>query len=433
MLDRRKQLSIILIGISIIIVLFSYPFYKKEELKVNNLEENPSYFSFLKVEKDGTESKLDTMPDKNSGYTLDLEKSSCNNGATLGFDGLLWQIKVSNLTKTKTKCKLYFKPRPTLIEQIEEEYQKENGVYLVKHEENYIEACDSLSCVGYIPEINDKYKKSEYRYKGVNPKNYLQFNDELWRIIGLVNVKIHQDDGSEKIEQRVKIIRNSPLEEPRTWENYGEELSINDYDENINPLSYLNKSYFNTIKTDDQNMIENVDWNSYDSLAGEIDYYGNSVATKYFAERQITDDVNPYLNAYIALPYLSDYGYSLDNSNLLQEKCYLNNGIFNWNNENLAECRNNNWFYLTGLQNSEWTLNYFFDFRTFKIVTSILSINEDGSIENVDLLPQYDENGEISDMEFRSRLVRPTLYLKPSVIVMNGDGSINNAYVVSFN
>ena len=37
--------------------------------------------------------------------------------------------------------------------------------------------------------------------RGANPNNYVKFNNELWRIIGLVNTP----EG-----QRVKIIRNDP-------------------------------------------------------------------------------------------------------------------------------------------------------------------------------------------------------------------------------
>ena len=48
---------------------------------------------------------------------------------------------------------------------------------------------------------------TDYRYIGANPNNYVKFNDELWRIIGVFDV----DDGTGKIEKRFKIIRNESL------------------------------------------------------------------------------------------------------------------------------------------------------------------------------------------------------------------------------
>ncbi|MEE3343236.1 MAG: hypothetical protein VZS44_04010 [Bacilli bacterium] len=44
-----------------------------------------------------------------------------------------------------------------------------------------------------------------YRYYGENPNNYVMFNDELWRIISMSNVKTNKDDASGS--KRVKIIR----------------------------------------------------------------------------------------------------------------------------------------------------------------------------------------------------------------------------------
>ena len=48
---------------------------------------------------------------------------------------------------------------------------------------------------------------TDYRYIGKNPNNYVKFNDELWRIIGVFDV----DDGTGKIEKRMKIIRNESI------------------------------------------------------------------------------------------------------------------------------------------------------------------------------------------------------------------------------
>ena len=50
---------------------------------------------------------------------------------------------------------------------------------------------------------------TEYRYSGSNNsvKNYVTFNDEEWRIIGVSPV----DDGTGKVENRIKLIKSSEL------------------------------------------------------------------------------------------------------------------------------------------------------------------------------------------------------------------------------
>ena len=60
-------------------------------------------------------------------------------------------------------------------------------------------------------EIDDTPDKN-LRYVGTNPKNYISFNDETWRIIGVFNnVTSIDENGNEKTESLVKIIRNDIL------------------------------------------------------------------------------------------------------------------------------------------------------------------------------------------------------------------------------
>ena len=59
---------------------------------------------------------INYIPKKDSGYVLDLEKSSCNHGVALDFDSENWAIKTnftnySNTDNTRVKCSLYFKEK----------------------------------------------------------------------------------------------------------------------------------------------------------------------------------------------------------------------------------------------------------------------------------------------------------------------------------
>ena len=59
-----------------------------------------------------------------------------------------------------------------------------------------------------VDETTDK----NLRYVGASPKNYLKFNDEIWRIIGVFNnITTIDEQENEKTESLVKIVRNDSL------------------------------------------------------------------------------------------------------------------------------------------------------------------------------------------------------------------------------
>ena len=58
------------------------------------------------------------------------------------------------------------------------------------------------------PNTNEEIVDNNLRYMGANPNNYVLFNDELWRIIGVMN---NVDDGSGVKESRIKLIRAESL------------------------------------------------------------------------------------------------------------------------------------------------------------------------------------------------------------------------------
>ena len=73
-------------------------------------------------------------------------------------------------------------------------------------------------------EIDDTTNKN-LRYVGASPKNYLKFNNETWRIIGVFNNITTIDElGNEKKESLVKIVRNDSLGD-YSWDS--SELSTN--------------------------------------------------------------------------------------------------------------------------------------------------------------------------------------------------------------
>ena len=152
---------------------------------------------------------INYIPTKDSGYTLDITKSSCTNGVEVTFDYNTWSVKTnySNYTyenNERVKCSLYFR-KISFAEAVT------TCGTLGENASNCIQENFFLSSEIIEDETND----NNLRFIGADPKNYVWFNDELWRIIGVMN---NIDDGTGKKETRLKIIRNEPIGN-YSWDN----------------------------------------------------------------------------------------------------------------------------------------------------------------------------------------------------------------------
>lgn len=295
---------------------------------------------------------------------------------------------------------------PTLLKQIEK-------MYLSNAEVNGLEQDDTI----------DK----NIRYVGASPKNYLKFNDEIWRIIGVFNV---YNNDTQKTEKLVKIIRNDSLGN-YSWDssessiNYG--YGINEWSQ-ADLMTELNTDYIDTSKTsgtttwynsyalkkegsynysknikkDYANRIVNVRWN-----LGGIETNEQSVKEFYNQERgtahvsSSSDGITRqnYWNGKIGLMYASDYGYAS-----LDKTCRDN--LYNCDNST-----NENWIYTGTFQ---WTLT-----TSSTGSTHSYYINYQGKIYP---FSAYDAEN-----------VRPALFLKSDILFFAGDGTLENPYKISEN
>ena len=177
----------------------------------------------------------------------------------------------------------------------------QNGLELVTHE------------IDNTLQVDSKFA-TEYRYRGGDStvKNYVTFNNETWRIIGIIPT----EDTNGNVENRIKIIRDTSIGN-KYW-NTTKDTTTNSYNNWVTGTlnTYLNNDYYNTLTTDAKNMI------------GTTKYYLGGYNTS-----EITSDVmwqyerknrsnragyyygtNPIMqndaNKKIALMYASDYGYA---------------------------------------------------------------------------------------------------------------------------
>lgn len=85
----------------------------------------------------------------------------------------------------------------------------------------------------------------EYRYYGSNPNNYVSFNNELWRIVSVSNVKSSTSDSTG--EKRVKIIRNESIGN-YSWDSSDSSINsgqgVNDWTQ-ADLMTELNTLYYN--------------------------------------------------------------------------------------------------------------------------------------------------------------------------------------------
>ena len=280
----------------------------------------------------------------------------------------------------------------------------------------------------------DKTKDDNIRYVGASPKNYLKFNDdEIWRIVGVFNniTTIDEEQGKEKKESLVKIVRNDSLGD-YSWDSSESSTNngwgVNEWSQadlmtelntdyiNPNPASettlWFNGS--NNAKTGTYNYDKNIKSKSIDKIAKVR--WNTSRATdeastlnSYNQERSTTlidtpsDNVprNNIWEGKIALIYPSDYGYASTDKTCRNKINSSTNNVYN--------CKNENWLFNSSYQ---WTLSPLSG--RANVVVDVYS------------------GGYVSYSSAHNTLgVRPVLFLKSDVVIAGGTGeSIENAYTL---
>ena len=290
----------------------------------------------------------------------------------------------------------------------------------------------------------DNTEDQNIRYYGSNPNNYVRFNNELWRIIGVFG-------------NNVKLIRSEKLGD-LSWDssdpsvNYG--LGINQWGESTDADGneyagadlqvYLNKMYYggtsvtcyngqnnqtttcptNTIDETSKSLIDYHTWNTgapnddtlYDSTTGSYDtveFYNAERGTKTgkicTSGTSCNDTVERTTEwpGYIGLPYVTDWAYASSeddcNTKIDQSTTY--------------KCKNNNWMHYGSTNNDNtWYLSPFVG--TFRAIL-VWFVFGDG------VLGDDGAAGPLSAF--------PTIYLKSNILIESGTGTSSNPYILSGN
>ena len=328
-----------------------------------------------------------TFPGKDSNYTPD--SVSCTNGAKAKFDFVDWAVEVDSVKATT--CTVNFK------DNVNETFAN----YLI-----------SKACSG-TPTTDDAAKdclvnENGYRYEGKNPNNYVLFNDELWRVIGVFSMETEAGN----TENLVKLIRNETLD-GLAWDgNYKNDWSSATLQQQLNN-GYLNATdstcnfydvytktcYFSEtgINSTARNMIESVVWNlggTSSTSATADSFYTAERGTTVYSGRPTT------WTGKVGLMYPSDYGYAV-----LASSCARTTDLGSYNK---TACAGNNWLKSGSYQ---WTLTPRPTFSYY-----VYYVDYDGSLHN-------------SNADYVNG-ARPSIYLKSNIVVLGGDGSRDFPYVI---
>ncbi len=265
---------------------------------------------------------------------------------------------------------------------------------------------------------------TDYRYIGADPNNYVKFNDELWRIIGVFDT----DDGTGKVEKRLKIIRNESIGN-YSWDytsagTYKKEWSTAQLNTLLNSGAYYNRTtggYYNNSKTASKvdftttgltdkakGMIGDAKW----YLGGSSTYNDVTATMFYTRERGTTVYSGRSTNwtGKVGLMYPSDYGYATSGGSTTDRASCLAKGIDMWGTIiSVSDCKNNDWMYNSNY--IQWTMTSRSDMTIFVFYV--------------------DSSGDVSYISANcSNGVRPVVHLKSTIKVIDGTGEEDNPYIL---
>ena len=247
---------------------------------------------------------------------------------------------------------------------------------------------------------------TDYRYTGVDPNNYVSFNNELWRIIGVFPT----EDVSGKIENRVKIIRDESIGNiPWDDSNYVNDWSTSSLQTLLNSGDYYNRTgEFSTtgLTEEAKSMISDAKW----YLGGTENHTSSSnglTSHFYTYERGTTVYSGNPTNwiGKVGLMYPSDYGYATSGGTTTKREACLAKELVNWPSS--SDCYNNDWLYDSS--DVQWTITSYSGEDYFVFFAS----------DNIRI-----------DLTSSNFTVRPVLYLSSDAQITGGVGTSSDPYTL---
>jgi len=265
---------------------------------------------------------------------------------------------------------------------IKKQFSNENGSVLgTQNFRNYIKGLVTTTSSQTAWKV--VYEKGGYRYQGATPRNYVRFNNELWRIIGVFDGSTHKQS-----KELVKLVRDLPFntmyssENTNVWKNTSLSRTLN------------NNYVWNATS---EQMLTEVTW-----VASQVTSISYTPEQMYTQERVVT--ANSESNAKVGLIYPSDYAYAV-----LSTICPRTTLLSGYKpSTGTSNCATLNWLSTSQIQYTLTTSNS----------NNIMVIDNVGNLKKESNL----RNGNYT--------ARPVVYLKENVMLYGGDGSYDNPYTI---
>ena len=286
-----KKISIVIflfLICGVITTLIENNYYHQEiikDTKINQVNTNVITMMY-EIESGSGEyqvSSNNAWPQK--GYEFNDELSKCENGSILIWDDE--NKKILMQANTSDKCYIYF--------------------------DRYNTAATTITNLFYSGslELGNLDSDKNIRYAGTDPSNYIIFNNELWRIVGVFNNKLKiirndslpvvlLDKGITVGDTSTYIVGNitANVVDFFYW-NYN---GTNNW-ETATLNMYLNGTYYNSIQEESKKMIDKETWylGGYDNVPSKAtDLYKLERGLNVYSRNPVST------KAYIGLSYLSD-------------------------------------------------------------------------------------------------------------------------------
>ena len=280
---------------------------------------------------------------------------------------------------------------------------------------------------------------TDYRYIGANPNNYVKFNDELWRIIGVFDT----DDGTGKVEKRLKIIRNESIGS-YSWDNKdtttGAETAYGKNEWTDARLNYLlnpghesetngGSLYWNrksgTCYKGQNNSTTSCDFTSTGltdtakSMIGDAKWYLGGSSTyndvtppMFYTRERGTTVYSGHSTSWIGkvgLMYPSDYGYATSGGSSTNRNSCLAKELYNWDSSGYSDCKNNDWMCNSNIW--QWTMSPRADYSAY-----VFDVSYPGFVDYY--------------RAYNAFAGRPVVYLKSTIKVISGSGTTSSPYIL---
>ena len=269
----------------------------------------------------------------------------------------------------------------------------------------------------------DNTSDQNIRYYGSNPNNYVRFNNELWRIIGVFG-------------NNVKLIRSEKLGD-LSWDSSESSVNggwgVNEWSQ-ADLKNYLNTMYYdgtsvtcyngqnkkevtcptNKLDNTSKSLIDNHTWKTgaieWSKITNTLAFYkderGNETGKICNGGASCNDTVERTTEwpGYIGLPYATDYAYASGES-----ICETN--MVKQDSNNVYICKNDNWMFKPNTW--YWTISPYAFSGHSRYVWGVVS---DGRV-----------NGYLAA---GGGAVFPAIYLKSNILIESGKGTSSDPYIL---